>query len=621
MPMHHFRNRSFGKHPGLTREEIAMKIDTRKSYFMLRKDGTSELPDFPLGAEMAYKDTIALVIAGENGTSNRKLVGHTFDEAIRVASDEISCRGAKGVRIGRAIGTFGRPNVYQETAVLTGDDFSSDLFVIPSLQKDIGEKQYGQSIVGITKQTGGGRFIEGMASTEAVDRDDDIVLPGSLDESLPDYRNNPVLLFNHDFNRPVGNVVEIKSVDNGYFVRARVDDPEAKRWVQLGNIRAFSIHFLMKDFEFKDMGGGVTVRIVKTGELIETSIVTVQSNRGALFEVVKSFGGSKASTFIQGVRKSAPALSCSVKTPGLVQARRYPFGESVSLSPDSIQKAYGSDAARLSAAFEVDDSLIYVHHGLDEDGAMKTSETAVRVGLARLIAGDEPRLNEESRKGVWGHLASHMQECGQKAPELPSEPELGSFCKIIQAGGARCKSVLFDEDTFDASEAREWMRERGFNNSVPAITSNLLSVNKHIEIGPGVFADFEASSQGEGEKMGVKKTTGDDGQTGTEGNENSGGQETGSAATGVSPEEVARIAEAAATRAVQALKESGEIGGSGGKSGEVDDDDTVDVSQDTATVFELIEDGKEHLLSPEAVEAAQREVGDVVEDYIGDSDA
>ena len=69
----------------------------------------------------------------------------------------------------------------------------------------------------------GGIDIKGSASTNALDRAGDIIEPEAWTKGgLESYKGNPVLLFNHDYNRPIGRATGLEVTKNGLEISGRI---------------------------------------------------------------------------------------------------------------------------------------------------------------------------------------------------------------------------------------------------------------------------------------------------------------------------------------------------------------------------------------------------------------
>ena len=136
----------------------------------------------------------------------------------------------------------------------------------------------------------GGLDIKGSASTNAMDRAGDIIEPGAWTKSggLDNYKNNPILLFNHNYDRPIGRAKELNVGDNGLDITARISKSagEIKDLIKDGVLGAFSVGFKVKDADYISETDGYKI---KDAELFEVSVVSVPCNQNAVFSVSKSF--------------------------------------------------------------------------------------------------------------------------------------------------------------------------------------------------------------------------------------------------------------------------------------------------------------------------------------------
>lgn len=133
--------------------------------------------------------------------------------------------------------------------------------------------------------------VEGLMTSPVVDRDNDIINPLGLEINTP----FPLLLF-HDHSKPVGEVVETKTTEEGVYFKAiikkvqeegivkqRVD--EAIHSLKYGLIKAVSIGFIGKEYVTNE-NGGVTFN---TAEIIELSLVPIPANQDAVILNIKKY--------------------------------------------------------------------------------------------------------------------------------------------------------------------------------------------------------------------------------------------------------------------------------------------------------------------------------------------
>jgi HK97 family phage prohead protease len=136
----------------------------------------------------------------------------------------------------------------------------------------------------------------GYASTWTLDRDNEYVEKSAFDGSLEKYLGqNPILLWQHDLERPIGRVEAALVDEHGLHVRAHVPKPEPGEpdWAHLaynkiksGIIKTFSIG----GFFERGVKGGK--RVINGVDLFEISVVSVPSNPDSIFAAaVKSLEG------------------------------------------------------------------------------------------------------------------------------------------------------------------------------------------------------------------------------------------------------------------------------------------------------------------------------------------
>ena len=135
----------------------------------------------------------------------------------------------------------------------------------------------------------GGVNIKGSASTNALDRAGDIIQPDAWTKGgLENYKGNPIILFNHDYNKPIGRATDLSVTDKGLDISAKISKAagDITQLVKDGVLGAFSVGFRCKDSEYMTETDGYKI---KDAELFEVSVVSVPCNQGATFGLAKSF--------------------------------------------------------------------------------------------------------------------------------------------------------------------------------------------------------------------------------------------------------------------------------------------------------------------------------------------
>lgn len=149
-------------------------------------------------------------------------------------------------------------------------------------------------------------IYEAWISTEAIDRDGDIIVAAGVD--IENYMKNPVVLFGHNYRDPnavVGKTLGL-NIEKGKGIRARWQfaPPEANWNAQTvhrlwagGFLNATSVGFVSKEHSYIDEEGNVVEGredargiLFEKWELLEFSIVPVPANQDALRLAVKAMG-------------------------------------------------------------------------------------------------------------------------------------------------------------------------------------------------------------------------------------------------------------------------------------------------------------------------------------------
>ena len=132
--------------------------------------------------------------------------------------------------------------------------------------------------------------IKGYASTNALDRAGDVVDHDAWNKSggLENFKTNPIILFNHDYNKPIGRATTMDVTERGLELGARISKSagEIKDLIKDGVLGAFSVGFRVKDADYNSETDGYKI---KDAELFEVSVVSVPANQTATFSIAKSF--------------------------------------------------------------------------------------------------------------------------------------------------------------------------------------------------------------------------------------------------------------------------------------------------------------------------------------------
>ena len=160
-----------------------------------------------------------------------------------------------------------------------------------------------------------GVSISGYASTKDFDRAGDTILPEAWAKGgLNNFEKNPIILFNHDYNKPIGRATGLKVTENGLEMKAKISKSAPDHVAQLvkeGILGAFSVGFRIKDADYLEETDGLKI---KDAELFEVSVVSVPCNQAATFSLAKSFDSMDEyeefkKTFINSVDLAGQSLA------------------------------------------------------------------------------------------------------------------------------------------------------------------------------------------------------------------------------------------------------------------------------------------------------------------------
>jgi len=147
------------------------------------------------------------------------------------------------------------------------------------------------------------RSVTSYISKSTLDRGGDIVRPEGLDEK--NYRKNPIVLFNHNPDKPVGTNLWLKKEDEGVLAKTQFGTtPFADDIFQLTKekiLNAFSIGFIPKVWERDEKEDIVTFT---DWELLEYSVVSVPMNPDAVLEGLKMVKSEMAKSIFEAKKES-----------------------------------------------------------------------------------------------------------------------------------------------------------------------------------------------------------------------------------------------------------------------------------------------------------------------------
>ena len=351
--------------------------------------------------------------------------------------------------------------------------------------------------------------IKGYASTNSKDRAGDIVDHDAwLKGGLENFKNNPVILFNHNYDRPIGRATGIGVSDKGLELNARISKSagDIKELIKDGVLGAFSVGFRVKDADYMSETDGYRI---KDAELFEVSVVTVPCNQAATFSIAKSFDNMEEykkfkHTFSNQANSINSADAVEVEQPKgeLSQETEKSMSNDKNITPEFDLEAFAKKVAedtatkiamqqaeqkaKAQAETEKSEAVEAEQKAVDQakQEEQKQVVTSVITGAERLMSDVETRVNEkhEDLERVVKELESNLIE---KSDEIMKMRESKRTFSDRQGNGDWKKA--FENDILDAKFAG-LATGKGWNTKYAQDVMNKVNTMSGLDVSS---ADFE----------------------------------------------------------------------------------------------------------------------------------
>lgn len=356
--------------------------------------------------------------------------------------------------------------------------------------------------------------IKGYASTNHSDRAGDSIDHDAWVKNggLDNFKGNPIILFNHDYNRPIGRATSLEVNDKGLELGARISKSagEVKDLIKDGVLGAFSVGFRVKDAEYLKETDGYQI---KDAELFEVSVVSVPCNQAAMFSIAKSFDSQSEyeewkAEFTNDVKQAHvmdAAKVAEIDAPQAVgnttQQERHMSTEKTTPNAELDLKAFAEEVAKSTAAkiamqqaeqkakelSEAEEKTAQLEtEAVEKEAEQEKVKTIVKAGMSgaeKLISDVEKRVEE--RHGDLESVVNELQkDLAEKKDEINAMRE--SKRQFSDRGNSDWQKA-FQSDIDDA-----WVMGlatgKGWNTKMAQNTME--KVNAHSGVGVS-SADFE----------------------------------------------------------------------------------------------------------------------------------
>ena len=373
----------------------------------------------------------------------------------------------------------------------------------------------------------GSVMIRGMASTDHSDRAGDVIAAEAWTKGgLENFKNNPVILFNHDYNKPIGRATGVNVTKNGLELEAKISKAakDVCDLVKDGVLGAFSVGFKVKDADYVKETDGL---MIKDAELFEVSVVSVPCNQAATFSLAKSFDSVEEyeafkKTFTNRVDLTGQSLTSkdsidsnvvsdapkqveksTVKETKMSEDTKTPeidleaFAKKVAdetaakiAMKQAEQKAAEEAEAKAAAEAEAEKAA-------QQEQVKKTIRTGIETGAEKLMADVQADLEKASSEQIAEVTAKYEAQLKEKADELEQMRQSKRSFSDRSGNGQWTKADkkelvnahILGQITgkgWDTAYGREVTEKLGVDNVVSAI-----NVEDRIKVDASVSTTFE----------------------------------------------------------------------------------------------------------------------------------
>ena len=285
----------------------------------------------------------------------------------------------------------------------------------------------------------GSVMIRGMASTADFDRAGDTISAEAWQKGgLQNFEKNPIILFNHDYDRPIGRATGMKAGPNGLELECKISKNAPGNVAELvkdGVLGAFSVGFRVKDADYIKETDGL---MIKDAELFEVSVVSVPCNQAATFSLAKSFDSTEEyedfkKTFTNRVDLAGQSLAKDEATASNIASDHTPKSAELISADQEIKMDNQNIDLEAFAKKVAEDTAAKIAMKQAEQKAAEKAEaekqasfieaqnikvkTGIQSGVEQLMADMQEKMAAKDAD-IAGILAQHKADLDEKSVEI-----------------------------------------------------------------------------------------------------------------------------------------------------------------------------------------------------------
>ncbi len=284
----------------------------------------------------------------------------------------------------------------------------------------------------------GSVMIRGMASTADFDRAGDTISAEAWQKGgLKNFELNPIILFNHDYDRPIGRATGMKAGPNGLELECKISKSAPGNVAELvkdGVLGAFSVGFRVKDADYIKETDGL---MIKDAELFEVSVVSVPCNQAATFSLAKSFDSTEEyeefkKTFTNRVDLAGQSLAkdeakaSNVASDNTPKSAEFSADQEIKMDNQNIDleafaKKVAEDTAAKIAMKQAEQKAADTLQAEKDASVVEAQnikvKTGIQSGVEQLMADMDAKMQAKDAD-IAKILAEHKADLDEKATEM-----------------------------------------------------------------------------------------------------------------------------------------------------------------------------------------------------------
>ena len=305
-------------------------------------------------------------------------------------------------------------------------------------------------------QDDGSVMIRGMASTADFDRaGDSISVEAWQKGGLKNFEKNPIILFNHDYDKPIGRATGLKAGPDGLELECKISKSAPANVAELvkdGVLGAFSVGFRVKDADYIKETDGL---MIKDAELFEVSVVSVPCNQSATFSLAKSFDSDDEyeefkKTFTNRVDLAGQSLAKDEDIASGIASDHTPQSAEINSADQEIKMDNQNIDLEAFAKKVAEDTAAKIAMKQAEQKAADTAEAKavadVEVEKAQALEAENIRVKTGVQTGVEALMADVQAQLTAKDAKI--DEVVASFQKDLEEKSAEITAMQNSKKTF-----------------------------------------------------------------------------------------------------------------------------------------------------------------------------